>query len=145
MAYCVGVACTLTIVSTTFIFLQRLRAVYSQHRRVQIVGILLWLGTCITMALTVVETKSIHIPGTQYCTYVIVGPSLLANGVVFVAFDTFAFIAVSYKVATSHSETENGITWKTLSGKALPRLSRAVLRGGQQYYLYVSAILSCFS
>jgi hypothetical protein len=100
------------------------------------VGVLLWLGTCITMAFTVVDANSIYIPGTQYCTLSITGPSLLANSVVFVTFDTFVFLAISYKIASSHSDAEAKITWRTVaSGKALPRLSRTVLRGGQQYYL----------
>jgi hypothetical protein len=136
MSYCIGVGCVLTVASTTFIFLQRLRAVYTEYRMVKIIGILLWLGTCITMAFIVVDAKSIHIPGTNYCAYSVAGRSLLANGVVFLAFDTFVFIAISYKIASSHSDAEVGITWRTVvSGKALPKLSRAVLQGGQQYYL----------
>jgi hypothetical protein len=88
------------------------------------------------MAITVVDTRSMHIPGTQYCTFTVVGKSLLTNGIVFVTFDTFVFLAISYKIASSHSDAEAGITWAAaVSGKALPRLSRSVLQGGQQYYL----------
>ncbi|KAF5354059.1 hypothetical protein D9756_006975 [Leucocoprinus leucothites] len=122
--------------STTFIFLQRLRAVYSGNRRVQIIAIVLWIGTCVTMALTVVDARSAHIPGTQYCAYMVVNRSLLANGIVFVGFDTFAFLAITYKIGFCHLDVESGAGWTAaISGKALPRISRAVLRGGQQYYL----------
>lgn len=134
--YCVGIGCVLTIASTTFIFLQRLRAVYSGNRRVQIIAIVLWIGTCVTMALTVVDARSAHIPGTQYCAYMVVNRSLLANGIVFVGFDTFAFLAITYKIGFCHLDVESGAGWTAaISGKALPRISRAVLRGGQQYYL----------
>ncbi|KAJ3567094.1 hypothetical protein NP233_g6582 [Leucocoprinus birnbaumii] len=134
--YCIGVGCVLTISSTTFIFLQRLRAVYSGNKRVQIIAILLWIGVVITMAFTVVDARSAHVPGTNYCAYMVVDRSLLANGVVFVAFDTFAFLAISYKIGYTHLDLEDGAGFvAAVSGRALPRLSQAVIRGGQQYYL----------
>jgi hypothetical protein len=136
MNYSVGIGCALTVASTTFIFLQRLRAVFPQNRWVQIVAILLWLGVCVTMAFTVVDSTSMHIPGTQYCIYSVVDRSLIANGAAFVAFDTFVLAAISYKIAACHSSSETGITWGTaVSGKTLSRVSKAILRGGQQYYL----------
>ncbi|KXN82660.1 hypothetical protein AN958_02337 [Leucoagaricus sp. SymC.cos] len=138
MNYCIGVGCVLTIASTTLIFLQRLRAVYTGNRYVKIIAILLWIGTVITMAFTVVDAKSLHIPGTRYCVYAVIDRPLLANGVVFLVFDTFVFLATSYKIASSHLYAEDGAPARleaAISGKALPRLSRAVLRGGQEYYL----------
>jgi EamA domain-containing membrane protein RarD len=132
------VSCVLTAASTTFIFLQRIRAVYSQDYWVQTLAILLWLGTCSTTAFTSFQAQSTRIPGTQICTYNIDHPALLANVAVFLGFDTFAFFAISYKIAASHLDSEAGITWgSAISGKALPRISQTILRGGQQYYLYV--------
>ncbi|KAL9709645.1 hypothetical protein Ac2012v2_007384 [Leucoagaricus gongylophorus] len=137
--YCTGIGCVLTVASTTFIFLQRLRAVYSGNRRVQVIAVLLWIGTCITMAFTVVDAKTTHVPGTKYCAYTVANETLLANGVVFLGFDTLVFLAISHKIASSHLDVdvvERGIKWRTvLWGRTLPRLSRVVIRGGQKYYL----------
>lgn len=59
-----------------------------------------------------------------------------AVGLVSAFFDTAVFVAVSYKISVSHSGLSLGVAWDTVvSGRALPRLSRAVLQGGQQYYL----------
>ncbi|KXN82651.1 hypothetical protein AN958_02328 [Leucoagaricus sp. SymC.cos] len=95
------------------------------------------MGTCITMTFTIVDAKkSTHIPGTQYCIYNAVRKSLLANATVFIGFDTFVFVAISYKIASFHLDVEAGVGWVTaFSGKVLPRVSQAILRGGQQYYL----------
>lgn len=107
----------------------------------QVIAVLLWMGTCITMAFTVVDAKTTHVPGTKYCAYTVANETLLANGVVFLGFDTFVFLAISHKIASSHLDVdvvERGIKWRTvLWGRTLPRLSRVVIRGGQKYYLWV--------
>lgn len=80
-----------------------------------------------------------HIPGTEYC-----GTSkveLYAMITYFMPgfFDTVVFLATSYKIAYQDYQYRsdkggNPIT-RFFSSKTLPRLSRAVLQGGQQYYL----------
>jgi hypothetical protein len=93
------------------------------------------------MSFTVFAAKSTHVPGTKYCVYDVINESLVATGVIFSSFDTFVFLAISYEISSSHSDAK-GIRWQTLiSGEALPRVSRAILQGGQQYYLFVSPSL----
>jgi hypothetical protein len=76
------------------------------------------------------------VPGTRYCIYTVVQQYMSAAGFVWFLFDGLVFLAVSYKIATSYSSTEDGLSWNTIvSGRALPRLSRAILQGGQQYFL----------
>ncbi|KAJ3567100.1 hypothetical protein NP233_g6584 [Leucocoprinus birnbaumii] len=141
VSYCIGVGCVLTITTTAFIFLQRLRAVYSNNRPVQAIAILLWIGVVITMAFTVVDAQASHIPGTNYCAYTVAGQPLLANGVVFLVFDTFAFVTISYQIGYLHVDFEDGAGLRNAtSGKALPKVSRALLRGGQRYY-FITLIL----
>jgi hypothetical protein len=132
----VGTSCLLTVMTTTYIFLQRIIAVHASTRWVQIVACILWLGTSATMSMTVFAAQSAHVPGTEYCAYSVVSDYLAAAGFVFFCFDSFVFLAISYKIATTHSDEDAGITWEAaVSGRALPRISRSVLQGGQQYYL----------
>lgn len=132
----IGVVCFLTVITTTYIFLQRVLAVYSSTRWVQIAAGILWLATSGTMSTTVFAAHAAHVPGTGYCAYSVIDAYLTAAGFVFLSFDTFVFLAISYKIATAHSDQDVGITWATaISGRALPRISRSVLQGGQQYYL----------
>ncbi|KAF5354058.1 hypothetical protein D9756_006974 [Leucocoprinus leucothites] len=135
MVHCIGAACVLTMCSTAFIFLQRVRAVYSNNRWVQLVAIVLWLASCATMSFTVFVAKSEHVPGTGYCAYTVIDDLLSATGFVFVGFDTFVLLATSYKILTSHADVDARTSLGTLIyGRALPNISRAILRGGQQYY-----------
>ena len=56
-------------------------------------------------------------------------------------FDSCVFLGISYELATTQASPGQPVTWRTfISGKASSRLVRAILRGGQQYYLYASAL-----
>ncbi|EKM77798.1 hypothetical protein AGABI1DRAFT_130070 [Agaricus bisporus var. burnettii JB137-S8] len=131
-----GVSCTLAHLTASFIFLQRLWAVYALHRLVKIVFFVLWLGANGLMTTSIYGARFGHIPGTGYCTYLEVHPYVSAAGFMLASFDTAVFVAISYKISISHGGGRIGINWDTIvSGRALPRLSRAVLQGGQQYFL----------
>jgi hypothetical protein len=96
----------------------------------------LWLiedGLGVTVPLGV---RAANIPGTKYCIDSEPRRYVIAGGFIPVVFDTFVLLAISYKIGTSHSTQDLRVSWSTLvSGRALPRLSRAILQGGQQYYL----------
>jgi hypothetical protein len=77
--------------------------------------------------------KPTAIPGTGYYMDSGIHPYVALSFLCGLIFDSSVFMAISYKLAFMHAPADG---WKTLvSGKALPRLSRAVLQGGQQYYL----------
>lgn len=51
-------------------------------------------------------------------------------------FDGLVFVFISYRIATTHANDDDHSHWRTfVSGKALPRLSKALLQSGQQYFL----------
>lgn len=132
----IGVACLLAMLSSSFLFLQRLRAVYAQNHWVQAIFFTLWLASNGLMTTTIYGAKSAHVPGTGHCVYSHVERYISAAGFMSASFDTAVFLAISYKIATEHSGSDVGVAWDTvISGRALPRLSRSVLQGGQQYYL----------
>lgn len=121
---------------TMFLFLQRLRAVYADTKWVQAVYCFLYIAAVGVMTVVVYGAHAVHIPGTGYCIYSKVEQYMGASAFMASFFDTSVFIGISYKIASSHSDLDVGVSWDTLvSGRALPRLSRAVLQGGQQYYL----------
>ncbi|KAF9447365.1 hypothetical protein P691DRAFT_760851 [Macrolepiota fuliginosa MF-IS2] len=132
----IGIVCVLTTTCASFLFLQRLRAVYARHKWIQGAFTLLWLASSGFMSTTSFGVKSERIPGTEFCVYSGVNRYIAVAGFGVFFFDTLVFAAISYKIASSHSTLDVGVSWDTVvSGRALPRLSRAVLQGGQQYYL----------
>ncbi|KAF9443724.1 hypothetical protein P691DRAFT_797122 [Macrolepiota fuliginosa MF-IS2] len=132
-----GCCYVLSLSSSSFLFLRRVQAVYADNRCVQWFFFILWLIYCGLDFTVPIGVRGSHIPGTRYCLDSENGTYLLAGAFAPIVFDTSVFLAISFKVArSSHTTQDTRVTWDTLvSGKALPRLSRAVLQGGQQYYL----------
>lgn len=58
-------------------------------------------------------------------------------------FDTLVFFAISYRIAFQrHQVPGSGSSWASFwfSSRTLPILSKAILQGGQQYYLSVTVL-----
>lgn len=132
----IGCFCMLSIWSSSYLFLRRVNAVYQDNKWIKCFFSVLWFiggGTELTVALGV---RASHAPGTLYCIDVQPAHYVIAGGLAPVVFDTLVFLAISYKIGTTFSTVDARVSWGALiSGKALPRLSRAILQGGQQYYL----------
>ncbi|XP_006456212.1 hypothetical protein AGABI2DRAFT_146114 [Agaricus bisporus var. bisporus H97] len=128
--------CMLSIWSSSFLFLRRVKAVYPDNNWIKRFFSVLWFingGTEITVVLGVGAS---HAPGTLHCIDIQPAHYVIAGGLAPVVFDTLVFLAISYKIGTAYSTMDVRVSWGTLiSGRALPRLSRAILQGGQQYYL----------
>ncbi|KAJ3560749.1 hypothetical protein NP233_g10632 [Leucocoprinus birnbaumii] len=134
----------LTMSTTSFLFLQRVRALYTESRALRLAFTLLWAVISVVCSITVIlGAGSAHIPGTENCHYFVVDRYTATAGFTWLFFDTLVFLAVSYWVITAHpvrdaATTRFTVSWVGLiSGRALPRLSKAVLQGGQQYYFLV--------
>lgn len=96
---------------------------------------ILWLAHIACEASFFIGMAPRDIPGTLRFQDNGAKPSLTASMYGIVAFDTCVFLAISYRMGTTYTADEHN-RWDTIvSGKALPRLSRAILQGGQQYYL----------
>ncbi|KAF9441136.1 hypothetical protein P691DRAFT_637392, partial [Macrolepiota fuliginosa MF-IS2] len=132
--------CLPSMACASFLFLRRLEAVYadSRTRIVQWVFRILWFVTSANIITGVVGVKMKHIEGTSYCVMYKVKGYVVLNQLLPVVFDTLVFLAISYKIISSRSALDPKINWRTIvTGKTLPRLSRALLQGGQQYYITV--------
>lgn len=131
----VNASCLLAMSVTSFLFLRRVQAVYTGNRIVYWISALLWFSASILDVTLFPGTHFIHIPGTQYCIVYAVAGYVSASSFMLAVFDSLVFFAISYKIAFQ-SMTLTGSSWSTFfSGKTLPALSRAILHGGQRYYL----------
>ncbi|KAF9449859.1 hypothetical protein P691DRAFT_811547 [Macrolepiota fuliginosa MF-IS2] len=137
----VGCCCVVSVFSSSFLFLRRVQAVYANNCWVRRFFFVLWLIEGGLVTTVPIGVRAAHIPGTKYCIDSQPGHYVIAGGILPLVFDTFVFLAISLKVGRSHSIQDARVSWNTLvSGRALPRLSRAILQGGQQYYLITSGV-----
>ena len=126
----------LSSAASSYLFLKRAHAVYFQHKIVKHTFSFLWLvgvGTSCAVFSGPLHNY-LEIADTEHCIRI---QDVGALSIAFmdpILFDTFIYIAVMYKILTTHQMRVVG--WKALCcWTALPHFSRAVLQGGQQYYL----------
>lgn len=137
-----GVLCILSIGSSSYLFLQRVRAVYADSKRVRWLFSIFWFIYTVSEITVPLGVEPAFIPGTHYYKDSGIHPVVALSFLIGILFDSSVFLAVSYKIASTHSLSDERIGWDSLvTGKALPRLSRAILQGGQQYYLQVVIFL----
>lgn len=135
-----GVMCMLSMIASSFLFLRRVQAVYAEERWVRWSFFVLWVILSGTEILIPLKTKPIYIPGTKFFENAGIPPYTSVSLWMLLFYDTSVVAAISYKILSTHTTltTEERLPWHAFaSGKTLPRLSRAIFRGGQQYYLYV--------
>lgn len=138
-----GCFLSISAVSSSYLFLRRAQAIYAEQKWPRIIFFISWLLVLGTGCLIPPGLHPSYFPGTYYYKDSGLTAYVAAAPWVFLAFDTMIFVAISYKIAKEHTYTpdhaaEPRTGWiRFLSGRKLPQLSNAVLRGGQQYYLYV--------
>lgn len=131
-----SVLCVASIGSSSYLFLQRVRAVYADSPKVRWFFSLFWFAYGLSEITIILGIKPTFIPETRYYQDSGIHPIVALSILTGIIFDTAVFLAISYKVVSTHASMDDQIRWSSLvSGKALPRLSRAVLQSGQQYYL----------
>ncbi|KAF9229339.1 hypothetical protein BS17DRAFT_17601 [Gyrodon lividus] len=128
--------------ASSYLLLKRVHAVLFQNRTVCHLFTFLWLagvGTSMT-----VLPGPLHdyyeIANTRHCINQKMKSYVSSAFMVPVFFDALVFLAVTYKILVFHP-TAKPKGWKAFCcGEALPRLSRAILQGGQQYYLITTGV-----
>ncbi|XP_006459686.1 hypothetical protein AGABI2DRAFT_116646 [Agaricus bisporus var. bisporus H97] len=133
---------SLSAISSSYIFLRRAQAIYAERKGPQKFFFISWLFVFGAGCLIPLGVHPSYIPGTYYYRYPGLATYVIAAPLVLLLFDTLVFIAISYKIYKEHSmdvdsmeEQRTTRSWiRLLSGRRLPLISKAVLRGGQQYY-----------
>ncbi|KAF9449851.1 hypothetical protein P691DRAFT_727185 [Macrolepiota fuliginosa MF-IS2] len=143
ITFAMDISCILTMATTSFLFLRRVQAIYAGNRLVYWTFALLWAGSSAVAILLIPGAESEHLQGTGYCLVYLVRGYVAIASFMPAAFDTLVFFAISYKLAFQNprnlESNQSRVTW-LFSSKTLPMLSRAILRGGQQYYLITFGI-----
>ncbi|XP_006457719.1 hypothetical protein AGABI2DRAFT_114764 [Agaricus bisporus var. bisporus H97] len=130
------VFCGMSIGCSSYLFLQRVRAVYADSPRVQQFFTIFWMTFLASETLMGFSIKPVYIPNTEHFKETGIQPLVAITIFLAIAYDSSIFLAISYKIGIAHVIIDREMGWKRfIVGKALPRLSQAVLRGGQQYYL----------
>ncbi|KZP29163.1 hypothetical protein FIBSPDRAFT_779019 [Athelia psychrophila] len=131
--------CAITrALSTSFLFLLRVRAVYLRSRSVTGLFGTLWLVAATLTIFTYASMRAAPLNDTQYCTNFQMQHSTYPSSSSFV-FDTSVFVAISYRLAAD-AATDKG--WRArlqsiVTGKGLFSVSRALMISGQLYYLAI--------
>lgn len=125
----------LSTITSSYLFLRRVQAIYTEEKKIQWFFFILWVLLSGSDVLILIGMDPTSIPGTHY--YLDAGiPSYVAvSFFTMLLFDTSVFVAVSYKIMSAYNVNSQVPWYALISGRTLPRLSRAIFRGGQQYYL----------
>ncbi|KZP29605.1 hypothetical protein FIBSPDRAFT_195126 [Athelia psychrophila] len=132
----IGTAIAITIGSTSFLFLLRVRAVYLGSRNVTAVFGVLWLITMGLVILAAVTTHLGHAPGTELCGVITDTKYLPLPSISSFVNDTLIFMAIAYRLAANASIEHTWRSWipDMLQSKGLFRMSRSLMQSGQLYY-----------
>lgn len=139
MKIAMAVFCLSTLYTTSFLFLRRFHAVFSNHRKIRWFFSFLWFGTSMVTILGPIGIRATHIPGTGYCTFDQVNSSAAVADFLPAAFDALVFLGISYKLIFSYARVGifDGASWKTFFEANLPPVSRALLGGCRRCYMIV--------
>ncbi|KAF9241310.1 hypothetical protein BU15DRAFT_60937 [Melanogaster broomeanus] len=126
----------------SYLFLKRVHAVFLQDRIVRHFFSFLWCAGFGTSFVSLIGPLHDYyeIADTKHCISRGVPDYASAAFIVPGLFDALVFLAVTYKILVSY-RVSIPRTWRAfLCGEALPRLSRAILQGGQQYYMITAGV-----
>jgi hypothetical protein len=141
LAFNVRVFWVVATASSSYLILKRVHAVFFQDRIVCHIFTFLWLATFgVSLVVLPGPLKDYYeLANTKHCAVREMESYVSAAYVVPMIFDGIVFLAITYKIHVFHG-TSKPRSWKTfVCNDALPRLSRAVLQGGQRYYLITTA------
>jgi len=122
-------------------FFLRVKAIYVDSKIVTVCFGLLWLAIFGSLFSIPFDTTATHIGPTKRCIIITVNYHSVIPLILQSAFDTFIFIAISFRIA-SYSMVGDTFVARIKSlfrGRGLPHLSRSIIQGGQLYYLFVNS------
>ncbi|CAA7267685.1 unnamed protein product [Cyclocybe aegerita] len=128
---------TAAAASTFFLFLIRIRAIFSGHTLVRAFFNIMWLLGFVGELMVPFGVIGDNIPSTKYCMVVTIKPYVGLAVVLSFINDTLVFIAISWKLMGNSSldRPSKGGLQELLRGRYLPTFSRGLLQDGQFYYL----------
>jgi len=146
--YVAGVAMSMALSCSAFLFLLRIKAVFEGSYFIVIPFSLLWFAIPVTSTLSIPATHAETIGPTKRCW--ITGEEMFGTILIPLSlttlFDTLIFLLISYRLANLVAvDLGKQVSWMTrlrttISGKYLPKFLRSLLRGGQKYYFITACV-----
>ncbi|KZP30922.1 hypothetical protein FIBSPDRAFT_849929 [Athelia psychrophila] len=137
----IGISITIGTAAKSWLFLMRVRAIYSNSKLVTVIAGVGWLGVVGTRATVAFLVHASPVPGhTGFCA--ISGFALIPVIALWLnwAYDTCIYIAISVKLTSYTTSSTNSRNLSSFRGDGLPHTMRHLLNDGHAYYLYVFAI-----
>jgi hypothetical protein len=126
------------------LWLFRLRAIYGGDRIVTFIFGFLWLAVVVeSVTVTIGGATVTSLDNPPRCFVLSAKNYDGASGIVVAVYDTAVFLAISYRLVSNFTRTQQQQTpWEQtkalFSGCNLPAFSRTLLTDGQMYYMCVS-------
>ncbi|KAG2119205.1 hypothetical protein DEU56DRAFT_929797 [Suillus clintonianus] len=133
-----GVCMAISQSTTAILFLLRVLAVWHGNKLVCGAFIFLWVAVAVASATVPFGTKGAHIGPTQQCINVQVAGYIESTLIMGLVNDSTILTAISYRILRNCvPEDSFKARMRTFmgGGGSIPQLSKALLRGGQHYYL----------
>ena len=121
--------------ASSYLFLKRVHAVYYRNKIIKHLFSCMWFGmvtACIVIFWTLDDYT--EIADTKHCLRYKKQATLITAYTLLLDFDTLVYVAISFKILTSHRMGKKWSWSDFWRGKLVPRFSQAILHGGQQYY-----------
>jgi hypothetical protein len=141
-----GVLFLFSVVSTTFLFFVRTRAVFDRNPWIVALFGCMWLAVVAACVTVIVGVDGVNIGPTRYCIDGEVQPYVSAATVIPLVNDTCVFLAITWRLfSNSYARPtfKDGLRALIL-GDYMPRFSKAMLHDGQAYYLLLVLPYSVF-
>ncbi|KAF8965456.1 hypothetical protein BDZ97DRAFT_1812262 [Flammula alnicola] len=125
--------------STALLFFFRIRAMYHDKKVVIVFFFLMWLAVVGGSATSIPGISGLNIGTTKYCINGKLEPYVSAGAIVPMVYDSFVFIAISWRLMQFSTGTEDPTLKEgakmMIFGHNLSAFPKAMLQDGQAYYL----------
>ncbi|KAJ3511793.1 hypothetical protein NLJ89_g3893 [Agrocybe chaxingu] len=128
---------TLSVSSTSLLFLIRIIAIFDRNKWVIVFFIFMWLSVVAGVLASTQGVLGAKIGPTRYCINVSMESYVSAGSIIPLVNDTFVFLAISWKLMKNSaiSRPRIGKIKAFFRGHYLPAFSKGLLQDGQVYYL----------
>lgn len=136
-----GICMALAQSTTAMLFLLRVYAVWYGSKIIRGVFIFLWVAVVIASATVPFGIEGVHIGPTQQCINSQVAGYIESTLIMGLINDSAVVAAISYRIVKNCAAGDSfEVRLRTFMGSgSIPQLSKALLQGGQHYYLIAVA------
>ncbi|KAJ6454617.1 hypothetical protein C8R45DRAFT_846368 [Mycena sanguinolenta] len=130
-----------TQTATAMLFFLRVTAVWKSNKIVYAVFFVLWLAVLGAGITAPLGSRAAHIGPTAQCILTVVPNDVKAAAIVPLINDTAVFLAINYRILVHTVAADSSMARLRvfLGGKKISTLSRALIQGGQHFYLVAVA------